>query len=185
MPDTIFIPVILGTARADRRSERVAKFIQQKMEETNVETTLVDVREELWGPETIAAWVSDERAERWRGLAKKADGYFIVTPEYNHGYPGELKMLLDAAYKEYKDKPVALCGVSTGAVGGARALEQLKPVLIEMMMKPLQPSVLVSRVKEAFDEDGNPHDEKLREVAERVRDELVADAHHYKGGREQ
>lgn len=59
----------------------------------------------------------------------RADGLVIVSPEYNHGYPGEMKLMLDQLYKEYNRKPVGICGVSSGALGGARMVEQLRLIL--------------------------------------------------------
>ena len=58
---------------------------------------------------------------------RRADGYIIVTPEYNHTYPGLLKHVLDLNYKEYLHKAVGVCGVSAGPFGGVRAIEALLP----------------------------------------------------------
>jgi NAD(P)H-dependent FMN reductase len=76
----------------------------------------------------------------------RADGYVIVAPEYNHGYPGELKMLLDTFGKEYSRKPVAICGVSDGPTGGARAVEQLRQVVVELGMVPTARAVYFGNV---------------------------------------
>lgn len=62
----------------------------------------------------------------------QADGIVIVTPEYNRGYPGLLKYVLDTNLKEYIHKAVGICGVSAGGFGGARVIENLLPVLREL-----------------------------------------------------
>ena len=62
----------------------------------------------------------------------RSDGLIIVTPEYNHGYPGLLKHALDMNLKEYIHKAVGICGVSAGPSGGARVTEALLPVMREL-----------------------------------------------------
>lgn len=62
-------------------------------------------------------------AKRLAEKSKKADGFIIVSPKYNHGYPGELKMLLDMLFAEFAHKPVGICGVSSVHWGGARMVE--------------------------------------------------------------
>src|SRR5436305_14781783 len=58
---------------------------------------------------------------------ERCDGFIVVTPEYNHGYPGLLKHALDMNLKEYIHKAVGICGVSAGPFGGARVIEGLLP----------------------------------------------------------
>ena len=76
---------------------------------------------------------------RWAKKVDDADGYVIVTPKYNHGYPAALKNALDYAFVERRRKPVAFVGY--GGVGGARAIEQLRQVVIELEMAPLRYAV--------------------------------------------
>src|SRR5262245_63099972 len=61
-----------------------------------------------------------------------ADGLVIVTPEYNRGYPGLLKHVLDTNLKEYIHKAVGICGVSAGGFGGTRVIQNLLPVMREL-----------------------------------------------------
>src|SRR5205823_2026923 len=62
----------------------------------------------------------------------RCDGLILVTPEYNHGYPGLLKHALDMYLEEYIHKAVGICGVSAGLFGGARVIEGLLPVMREL-----------------------------------------------------
>jgi NAD(P)H-dependent FMN reductase len=62
-----------------------------------------------------------------------------VTPEYNHGYPAVLKNAIDSIYPEWVNKPVGF--VSYGNAGGARAIEQLRQVVIEMRMWPIRSAI--------------------------------------------
>lgn len=159
--DTLSIPVILGTGRTDRRSAGVAQFVHDQLAARDgVETQLVDVKAHApqlttppWG-----AGGADAEPTEWKRIAEQAHGFVIVTPEYNHGYPGELKLLLDALYDEYKHKPVGVCGVSSGHLGGARVVDHIKPVLIEFSMVPTRNAGYFASVKELFTDAGELKD---------------------------
>lgn len=179
----LFIPVVLGTARKDRMSDKAANFIKEQVEEYGVETELVDVRE-VMTEATIPAWIDDEAAANWRDIAERMDGLVIVTPEYNHGYPGELKLLIDMAYKEYQHKPVAICGVSAGGLGGARVVENLIPVMIELQMVPIRNVVYFSNIKGLFKESGEITDEEYKKKAAAMLDNLTWYAKALKAARE-
>ena len=62
----------------------------------------------------------------------RADALVLVVPEYNHGYPGLLKHVLDTNLHEYIHKAVGVAGVSAGIFGGARAIQNIIPVLREL-----------------------------------------------------
>ncbi len=126
----LFIPVILGTVRKGRASENVAKFVfseVQKREE--VETQLIDIRDLNFPVDDAGEQIKDAEFSE---TCERADGFVIVTPEYNHGYPGMLKHVLDSNLKEYIHKAVGVCGVSAGGFGGTRVIEALLPVLREL-----------------------------------------------------
>src|ERR1044072_6332199 len=87
-----------------------------------IETEIIDVRQ--------LKMTLDDAGEEMKDpeFAKKmtrADGLAIVTPEYNHGYPGLLKHALDMCLEEYIHKVVGLVGVSAGAVGGWRGVGEI------------------------------------------------------------
>ena len=104
----LFIPVILGTPRQGRQIEYVAKFIVEQLSvRDGVETELIDVR-------AIAIATNDAgeslKDPQFSASMERADGLIIVAPEYNHGYPGLLKHVLDTNLKEYIHKAVGICG---------------------------------------------------------------------------
>ena len=91
----VFIPIVLGTARHERQSEKVASFLFGELKRfSDVESEIIDVKDFL-SRETIPAWVPNSNVAYWRESAGRADGFIFVVPEYNHGYPGEFKILLD------------------------------------------------------------------------------------------
>jgi len=140
----------------------------------NIESLLVDTRDHTHN-ETIPTWVDDERAKPWREVATNADGFVVVFPEYNHGYPGELKLLWDMAYDEYKGKPVAMVGVSAGGLGGTRGIENFIPVLVACGMTVLK-GINVSHVKEfremSNEEKAEKYDEKVSKMVGAMKDFL-------------
>src|SRR5690349_8347531 len=89
-----------------------------------------------------------------------ADGLLIATPEYNHSVPGVLQNAIDwisrpAMRSPLAGKPAAIIGSSPGALGAARAQQQLKLVLMSTLAQVLpHPGVSVGMVAEKFDASG-------------------------------
>jgi NAD(P)H-dependent FMN reductase len=157
----MFIPIILGTAREGRQSEKVAKFVNIEVRDAGFESEIIDVKDFR-----AAATDNTENSSQAKKLSSKmdkADALIIVTPEYNHGYPGELKMMLDLLYKQYAKKPVGFCGVSAGGLGGARVVEQLRQVVVELHMIPIREALYFPVVQNLFDEAGNIKDNSYKE----------------------
>ena len=171
MERPLYIPLILGTPRKGRASENVARFVLGELEKrVGVETELIDVRDLRLSPE------DEGEAIKEAGFSSKmsrADGLVIVTPEYNHGYPGLLKHALDSNLKEYIHKAVGLCGVSAGPFGGTRVIENLLPVLRELGLVTIFWDVNFSSVHKAFDAEGNLTDEQTREYVRLLVQSLV------------
>jgi NAD(P)H-dependent FMN reductase len=178
----MYIPVILGTARQGRQSEKAAKFMLQKVLNARLESELIDVRDYR-----ILATDNTEESDQAQKLAekvKRSDGFIIVSPEYNHGYPGELKMMLDMLFSQYAHKPVGICGVSSGAWGGARMVEQLRQVCLAFHMVPTCEAVYFPKVQELFDEAGLFKGKSQHGQAKRLLEELVLYAQALKAERD-
>src|SRR6266404_2756384 len=178
----LYIPLILGTARQGRQSEHVAHFVLSEMKKRpEIETELIDVRQLKMRLDDAGEEMKDA------GYAEKmtrADGLIIVTPEYNHGYPGLLKHALDMCLKEYIHKAVGICGVSAGSFGGARVIESLLPVMRELGLVTIFEDVNFGKIGTLFDERGNLLDENYVRRVDKFLDELVWMAHVLRHGRE-
>ena len=124
------------------------------------------------------------RTLRWADTVGSLDAFIIVTPEYNHGYPGELKMLLDMLFSQYAHKPVGICGVSSGAWGGTRMVEQLRQVCLALHMVPTGEAVYFPKVQELFDEAGLLKGRSQHGQAKRLLEELTWYARTLKAARE-
>lgn len=154
----ISIPVILGTSRQGRVSEHVARFVLGEVDKRDgVETELIDLREIQISTTDAGAAIKDPRFSE---TVMRADALIIVVPEYNHGYPGLLKHVLDSNLKEYIHKAVGICGVSAGPFGGARVIENLLPVMRELGLVTIFWDGNFSSAQNLFDQNG-----KLLETA--------------------
>ncbi len=153
MPDLpLFIPVILGTPRQGRQSEYVARFIAEQLaEREDLETELIDIRNIAIATNDAGESLKDPQ---FSATIMRADGLIIVAPEYNHGYPGLLKHVLDTCLKEYIHKAVGLCGVSAGPFGGTRVIQNLLPVMRELGLTTIFYDLNFSNVQTIFDESG-------------------------------
>src|SRR5207244_8625618 len=124
------IPVILGTTRKGRMSLYAAKFVVGQLQEREgVITELIDIAELNLPVDDAGEAVKDSR---FSAAMERADAIVIVSPEYNHSFPGLLKHVLDSCLKEYIHKAAGIVGVSAGVFGGARAIEHFQPVLREL-----------------------------------------------------
>src|SRR5881392_3105424 len=167
----LFIPVILGTARQGRESEHVARFVfEQTKKRAKVETELIDVRSLPMRLDDAGEQMKDPK---FSATIDRCDGLIIVTPEYNHGYPGLLKHALDMNLKEYIHKAVGICGVSAGPMGGSRVIENLLPVMRELGLVMIFWDLNFGTVSKLFDENGRLLDEGFVRRVNKFLDELI------------
>jgi NAD(P)H-dependent FMN reductase len=176
------ILVIEGTTRVQRESIHVARLIAEIGKEIEgLEITLVDPNDfSLPGDGNDP----EGKDPKYSALTAKADAFFIVTPEYNHSFPGSLKRLLDSELTNYIHKPVAFAGVSNGGWGGIRAIEALVTTVREMGLVATYTDVQFPRVQDTFESSGKLVDEKYRERVMRAYTELIWMARTMKWGRE-
>jgi NAD(P)H-dependent FMN reductase len=192
MQAALEVGVILASVRDGRRGEQFAAWISALLAaRAEVQTELLDLKE--WAappyshkdPPTVAekSYEPTSLAGRWRDKIASKDALLIVTPEYSHGYPGALKNALDQIYAPYNHKPVAFVSYG-GFASGARAVEQLRLVAIELRMVPIRDEVNVRLVGYAADERGWPKEELYGKRAAAMLDELLWMGRLLKDGRE-
>src|SRR6266487_4373102 len=182
MERPLFIPVILGTARQGRRSGHAARFIfEQTKKRTDMETELIDVCKLPLRLDDAGEQMKDPT---FSATIERCDGLIIVTPEYNHGYPGLLKHALDMNLKEYIHKAVGICGVSAGPFGGARVIEALLPVMRELGLVTIFEDVNFGKVQDIFNEQGQLLDQSYVRRVDKFLNELTWMARVLRDGRE-
>jgi len=166
----LHIPVILGSIRKGRRSQRPAELFVERLRAAGHETRLLDLKE-------LALPFYDEEApapapvREFLGALDRADATVWVAPEYNHAFPAPVKNAIEHVGKELRRKPAAICGVTKGALGGARGVELLKLTLIDLHVVPIRGSVYFADAGRLFDESGRLI---AAQVGQRV-DEVIAE----------
>ena len=150
METTIKIKVIIGSTRPNRFSEKPAFWIMEEVrKKEGITAELLDLRDypmpffdQPIPPAMSGGKYANEIVKTWAEKIKDGDAFIIVTPEYNHGYPAVLKNALDLIFWEWNKKPVGF--VSYGNAGGARSVEQLRQVVIELQMVPIKNAIHIA-----------------------------------------
>jgi NAD(P)H-dependent FMN reductase len=182
--EKLFLPVLLGTYRKQRNSIHPAKWLVGEMEKrSDIETRLFDVADFAMPRDDYGQGLKDQFPE-WRDTIIRADGLVIVSPEYNHGYPGPLKAVLDLLLREYVHKAVAFVGVSAGPWGGTRVIEAMVPMVRELGLAVTFSDLNFPKVQNTFDAEGKLLDPAYEKRAGDFLDELVWMSRTLKWGRE-
>lgn len=155
------IKIILASVRNNRFGDKPAEWITNLAKNTEgLSVELLDLKNyalpifaEATPPSHIQGAYATAEINRWAKKIAGADGYIIVTPEYNYGYPASLKNNIDYLHKEWQNKPVAF--VAYGSTGGARVVQQLREVSIELQMAPIRNSVHIMNPWLLRAEDGS------------------------------
>ena len=171
------LPVLLGSVRRDRMGIRAARFVMRVLEERGHAPTLVDPME-LQLPLLDRMYKehpkgrAPENLEKLASLYRAADGFVIVSGEYNHGIPPALKNLLDHFLEEYFWRPSAIVSYSQGSFGGVRAAMQLRMTLAELGMSSVPSLMPIPAIQNALSDDGVPADARLIKLIARFLDEF-------------
>ena len=182
--DKLLLPVLLGTNRKNRNSLHPARWLVGEMEKReDIRTRLFDVSEFELPYDDYGQGLKDQFPE-WRDAIIQADGLVIVSPEYNHGYPGSLKAVLDLLLREYVHKAVAFVGVSAGPWGGTRVIESMVPMVRELGLAVTFSDLNFPKVQNTFDAEGKLLDPAFEKRAKDFLDELVWMSRTLKWGRE-
>ena len=169
--------VIYGSARRSRQGIKAARFVIQKLQQRGHAVTLVDSQEhqlpflDLMYKE-YEAGKAPEAMKTVGEILKTADGFVVVSAEYNHSIPAALKNLLDHFQSEYLYKPSAIVTYSAGPFGGVRALVNLRAMLAELGTPSIPSAFPVSQIGDAFDDDGYPLDRAYDERIVKFLDEF-------------
>jgi NAD(P)H-dependent FMN reductase len=182
--DPLNLPVLLGTNRKLRQSAAVARWVVSEMEKRpEIRTRLFDVAAFHLPHDDYGQEIKDQFRE-WQDAIIKADGLVIVTPEYNHGYPGTLKSVLDLLLREYIHKSVAFVGVSAGPWGGVRVIEAMVPMVRELGLAVTFTDLNFPFVQRVFDDQGKLLDTAYEKRIASFLDELIWMSQVLRWGRE-
>ncbi|NCU43948.1 NADPH-dependent oxidoreductase [Candidatus Saccharibacteria bacterium] len=167
----LYIPVLVGTIREQRKSIFAARLVAE------VGNTFEGVEAEVVDPKDFNFPGDGNDPEgkdpRYTAITERAQGFFVVVPEYNHSFPGSLKRMLDSELKNYIHKPVAFAGVSSGPWGGVRAIESLVTATREMGLVATFTDMQFPRVQELFNDEGELQNQAYREYVKGAWKELI------------
>ena len=177
------ISIIVGSVRQGRFAEKPARWILDHLKKRGaVDVRLLDLKNypmpffDAPVPPAMPGRPAYEHevVKRWTQAIGASDGFVIVTPEYSHGPAAVLKNAIDWVYPEWNRKPVAFIGY--GSVGGARAVEQLREVAVEVQLAPVRSAIHVPAAAlyaHFRGEDITPHLAELDGAANQTIDDLL------------
>lgn len=176
------IAVLLGSVRSDRQGIKAARLLVSALQARGHEAVLVDpmvtrlpLLDRMY--KEYPKGSAPEELETLATLYRRADGFLMVSAEYNHGVPPALKNLLDHFLEEYFWRPSAIACYSAGSFGGVRAAMQLRMILGELGMPSIPSLFAIPRIGEALSEDGQPNDERITKQLKGFLDEFEWYAH--------
>ncbi len=174
MAQQMTLAVLLGTTREQRQSIKAARYIESlASERENLEVIFVDPKDFNFPGDGNDPEGKDPRYSQ---IVEEADAFFVVTPEYNHSFPGSLKRMLDSELQLYNHKPIAFAGCSDGNWGGVRAVEALVPAVRETGLVVMSWDVYFPYVNKMFADDGailSEHSERYQKNVNKLLDELL------------
>lgn len=167
---SIELVVIVGSVRTGRFGPVVAAwFADVARSHPGFSVSVVDLAEY----DVSHSFDDTPETASFCGQISPAEAFVIVTPEYNHSFPGNLKSAIDCTDKEFAGKPVAFVSYG-GLSGGLRAVEALRVVMSEVHAITIREAVSIHRVKTQFVEDGSPIEPvRIEESATRMLDQLA------------
>lgn len=147
MADALKVKVIIGSTRQGRFSEKPAAWIMEELgKRTDMAVELLDLREynmpffdEPVSPSYKSEPYANEAVARWTKKIADGDAFIVIAPEYNHGPTAVLKNALDYVYQEWNNKAIGF--VTYGSAMGARAVEHLRDIAVELQMAPIRNAV--------------------------------------------
>src|SRR5438034_11468132 len=151
--------VLVGSVRSDRQGIKAARYVERSLKARGHEVTLVD-------PAVVKLPLLDRMYKEYEkgkapaaleelaALYRAADGFVVVSGEYNHSIPPALSNLLDHFLEEYFFRPSAIVCYSNGAFGGVRAAMQLRMTLGEFGMPGIPSIFPIPQVQDVFDDEG-------------------------------
>lgn len=193
MSDALRFLVVYGSVRRGRQGIRAARYVVRGLEARGHAVTLVDP-EEVDLPLLVRMYKTYEEGQapeamaRLAGQIREADGFVMVTGEYNHLPPPALLNTIDHYLEEWYWRPSAIVSYSAGRLGGVRAASHLRDLLAEIGTASIPTALAYGSVGKTFTEDGAPNEEEAERIEKRFSrfaDELEWYAHALKAQREQ
>jgi NAD(P)H-dependent FMN reductase len=179
------LQIIVGSTRPARAADKVVPWVVNRAALHDAfETEVIDLRDwqlPMFGEHMGSIGdprdpsYSDQIVRQWNRKIAEGDAYLVITPEYNHSVPGELKNAIDSVFVSFafRNKPMAMVGYSSGIGGAIRAIEHLNQIAVEVEAVPLRSTVVLPFVDKAFTSDGEPADQATEVSLQILLDDLA------------
>lgn len=174
----LHVSIMYGSVRSERQGIKAALFFQKKLQQLNIETTLIDpLKTKLPLLDKMHKEYEEGKApNQMESISKtlnQSDGFLLISGEYNHSIPPALKNLLDHFQREYFFKPSAIVSYSAGNYAGVRAAVHLRAILAELGTPSISSMFPIAQIQNAFNEHGNALDSFYDERSQRFLDEFI------------
>lgn len=168
--------IIYGSVRRQRQGIKAARFLVNKLGERGHDVTLVDPNEFKLPLLDLRFSDYDEGSapESMQAVAEildAADGFIVVSGEYNGGIPPALKNLLDHFLPQYRRKPSAIASYSAGSFAGTKTHAPLRLTLSQLGASPIPATFVIPQVQNAFDDEGIAQDDAYNSRVEKFLEE--------------
>lgn len=160
------IAIVVGSINSDSINRVFANRLAELFPD-DTEVYFPDIKLPLHSRDLESAY--PEEATRFKDQLAEADGVLIVTPEYNRSVPAVLKNAIDWASRPwedqpFRDKPVAIAGMSTGATGTAQAQQHLRNTLVYFNARLMGQPELYLQNSRVLTDDGDISESALSHV---------------------
>ncbi|HRX86143.1 MAG TPA: NAD(P)H-dependent oxidoreductase [Phycisphaerae bacterium] len=164
-----------GSLRKDSYNKKLVKVAVEGARAAGAEVTYIDLADfdlPLYNQDIEDAGGIPEQALKLKRIFFEHQGLLISCPEYNSSISGALKNAIDWVTRPEPDEPplrdirgkvAALLAASPGALGGLRGLVTVRSILGNIRVVVLPEQRAVPKANEAFDEQGQLRDAKLRD----------------------
>ncbi len=175
--------IIFGSSRQGRKGGVVADWVNRIVgQDDRFQIDYVDIRElnlpffdepvDPFGMKDSGQDYTHPEGRAWADRVAKADTFIMITPEYNHSFPAVLKNAIDWVGYEWDNKPVGFISYG-GDAGGSRSVEHLRQIVAELGMPQVPASLHFGNFEKAFDESGNPLEERFAKKLEKILSQLA------------
>jgi NAD(P)H-dependent FMN reductase len=138
--------IISASTRPSDSTHKIAFLFQDMLNKMNIKNQIVT-------PSDYDFLFDGAKDPKWTEAINSTDHFILVTPEYNHSFPGKLKTMLDAEFDAYANKKIIVCGISSGTFGGARGVISLLPVLHKLGFDIFSTDIFTPNVKEILEDE--------------------------------
>lgn len=165
------IVIILSAIREERKSQSLAIFLLNKMNE-HVSTELIDLQE-INLPAFGTKLESHQNIEQIRHILIKSDGIIFISPEYHQTYTSTLKNMVEYYWAEFSKKPIGVVTTSAGKLGGVQASIHLQSLVLALGAYPVPTRLLIPEIQNAFNEKNEPVNSDIEKNTEYFIDEFL------------